>query len=146
MRVPALVALTCLGLILTAGCAAKVPTTAATTAPTSTAATTTPSTPAAPTSATATTTTAVAARTITITVRGKDVMPAPGVVSLKPGQILRLIVTADRDDELDAHGFGVSKPLMPGRPTTVDLVAGEPGQYEVETHDPSLLLLRVQVR
>lgn len=141
MRVPALVALTCLGLILTAGCAAKTPTTAGSTAPVTPAPAST-----APTSTTPASTTAVAARTITITVRGKDVMPAPGVVSLKPGQTLRLIVTADRDDELDAHGFGVSKPLAPGRPTTVDLVAGEPGQYEVETHDPSLLLLRVQVR
>ncbi|GAA4346948.1 hypothetical protein GCM10023145_05460 [Angustibacter luteus] len=84
-------------------------------------------------------------KTIEITVNGKDVTPAPARVKIAPGETLRLVVTADHDDELHAHGFDVEKELKAGVPTAVDLVTDEPGLYEVETHHPELRLLQVQV-
>ena len=143
MRIASLLSLACAAALVLGACAAKTPTpglspTAAsptTDSSPTTAATTSPSTPTAP-----------AVRTITITVRAKTVTPAPSRVSLKRGETLRLVVTTAADDILHAHGFGVEKPLLAGKPTTADLVGAEPGQYEIETHEPALLLLVVRVR
>jgi plastocyanin len=84
-------------------------------------------------------------RTIEITVDGRTVTPAPSRVKVAPGETLRLVVTADHDDELHAHGFDVEEELRAGVPTTVDLTTDQPGLYEVETHHPELRLLQVQV-
>ena len=72
--------------------------------------------------------------------------PAPDRVAIRVGEKLRLVVTTDRDDVLHAHGFDIEQPLRAGQPATVDLIGAEPGQYEVETHEPALRLLVVQVR
>jgi hypothetical protein len=40
----------------------------------------------------------------------------------------------------------VERELRPNQPTTVELVGREPGTYEVETHDPELLLSKITVR
>lgn len=85
-------------------------------------------------------------RTITIQVRGRTVTPAPAVVDLARGQMLRLVVTCDHDDELHAHGFQAETALRAGEPATIELTGDQPGRYEVETHDPALRLLVVQVR
>jgi plastocyanin len=84
-------------------------------------------------------------RTVSITVSGKQVTPAPGRVKIAPGETLRLVVTADRDNELHAHGFEVEQELKAGVPKTVDLSTSAPGLYEVELHHPELRLLQVQV-
>jgi hypothetical protein len=82
-----------------------------------------------------------------ITITGREVTPAPEQVPLAPGEVLRLVVTSDVPNELHVHGLGdVETELVPGRPTTVELVGTEPGVYEVETHSPQLQLLQVAVR
>lgn len=86
------------------------------------------------------------ARTVTITVTGSAVSPAPAVVEVGRDQTLRLVVTSDHDDSLHAHGFEVEKDLTAGVPLTLDLRGAEPGRYEVETHHRALQLLVVQVR
>ncbi|MBC9821689.1 hypothetical protein [Terrabacter sp. MAHUQ-38] len=81
-----------------------------------------------------------------VTVTGTTVTPAPAQVDLPVGSTLELVVTADHDDELHAHGFDVEAPLKAGVPATLRLTAEEPGVYEVETHEPALTLLSVAVR
>lgn len=81
-----------------------------------------------------------------ITITGRKVDPAPSTVTLAVGQSLTLVVTSDHDDTLHAHGFDVEKALVAGRPTTVTLTGKAPGSYEVETHDPELRLLVVDVQ
>lgn len=81
-----------------------------------------------------------------VTVTGSTVTPAPAQVDLPVGSTLDLVVTADHDDELHAHGFNVEAPLKAGVPTTLRLTAKDPGVYEVETHEPALTLLSVAVR
>ena len=44
------------------------------------------------------------------------------------------------------HGFDVEKPLDAGVTTTVELIADEPGVFEVETHETELELLQLEVR
>ena len=100
------------------------------------------------TSAPSTSTSATPANTtvVRVTIRGKDVSPAPGNVSVTLGTTLRLIVTSDHDDQLHAHGFDVEVALQAGQPTTLDLRATTPGIYEIETHHPPLTLMHVVVR
>jgi hypothetical protein len=85
-------------------------------------------------------------RTLQITVTGKKVTPAPARVDLASGTRLRLVITVDHDDEVHVHGFEVEREVTAGKPVTIDLTGGEPGLYEVETHDPELRLLQVLVR
>jgi plastocyanin len=87
-----------------------------------------------------------AGRVIDVTISGKKVTPAPTTVKLKVGEKLTLVVTSDHDDELHAHGFDVEETLKAGAPTTVTLTGAEPGQYEVETHEPALRLMMIAVR
>ena len=85
-------------------------------------------------------------RTLRITVTGKRVTPAPARVDLASGERLRLVITVDHDDQVHVHGFEVEREVTAGEPLTIDLTGGEPGLYEVETHEPELRLLQVLVR
>lgn len=86
-------------------------------------------------------------RLLEVTVTGTTVEPAPDQVDLAVGETLRLLVTSDGGSAIHTHGLGdIEAPLTPGEPTTVDLVGDVPGVYEVELHDPDLLLLQVAVR
>ena len=56
-------------------------------------------------------------------------------------------MTSDVPDELHVHGFGDPEvELVAGRPATLELLADEPGLYEVETHETDLLLTQILVR
>ncbi|MDF2093070.1 hypothetical protein P0Y31_12020 [Knoellia sp. 3-2P3] len=87
-----------------------------------------------------------AGRTIEVTITGKRVTPAPATIDLKVGEKLTLIVTSDHDDEIHAHGFDVTGTLKAGTPSTVTVTGTEPGVFEVETHEPPLMLMRLAVR
>ncbi|GEM_PF-5004821 len=134
MGISPVLGLACAVALVAGGCAAKAQSAADATTP-------------APTTSTATRAPATSdVRTIAISVQGRKIVPKPSSVSIKKGETLRVVVTTAADDILHAHGFGVEKPLLAGKPTTADLVGDEPGQYEVETHEPALLLLIVRVR
>ena len=87
-----------------------------------------------------------AGRSITITIKGKKVTPAPSTVDLKKGETLTLVVTSDRDDEIHAHGFEVEGELKAGVPSTITITGTQAGLFEVETHEPPLRLLMIAVR
>ncbi len=90
---------------------------------------------------------ATVVKSITITISGTTVTPAPSRVEIGVGQAIDLTVTTDRVDELHAHGFDDAEAqLKPGVPSTVRLVGKESGLFEVETHDPALTILTVAVR
>jgi heme/copper-type cytochrome/quinol oxidase subunit 2 len=85
-------------------------------------------------------------RTVVVTVTGRTVSPAPATVDVRAGAPVRLTVTSDATNQLHVHGLDLEKPLVAGQPLTLDLSFPDPGVYEVETHEPSLLLLRFAVR
>jgi plastocyanin len=112
------------------------PSTAPSTAPTT--ASSTQSAPAAPTTA--------AGRRIDITVKGKQVTPAPATVNIAVGESLTIAVTSDHDDQLHAHGFDVEKNIKAGEPAEVTIKGAAQGVYEFELHHPELRLFQVAVR
>jgi hypothetical protein len=83
---------------------------------------------------------------VSVSVQNGKVSPKPHRVPVKEGSRVRLQVTSDVDDELHVHGFDIEEPLDAGHTTTVDLLADQPGVFEVETHESALQLLQLAVR
>ena len=84
---------------------------------------------------------------VALTVEGTTVTGSTRI-QVAPGQHVRLIVTADRSSELHVHAADpeIDAETEAGSPVTVEFDAHtEPGIYEVEMHDPDLLLLEVEV-
>lgn len=117
-------------------------TTAAETSTGPSSASTTASTSASPSASTS----AETGKRLQITVSGKQVSPAPGTFELRVGEKLTLTVTSDVANELHVHGFDVEQELKPNRPATLELVGKDQGTFEVETHEPELLLTKITVR
>ncbi len=88
----------------------------------------------------------VEVRTLNISISERKVKPAPDRIKLAKGELLRLNITSDRDDSLHIHGFEIERELFAGRPALIELRGGPPGLYEVETHNPPLRLLQLEVR
>lgn len=85
-------------------------------------------------------------RTVTITVRGGKVTPAPGRVEVARGERVALRVTSDRADTLHVHGFDKELALPAGQEATLILTVDRTGLFEVETHESDLVLTQLLVR
>ncbi len=72
--------------------------------------------------------------------------PGPSMVDLPAGQTLTLVLTSDVPVTVHAHGFEVDLQVPATSTTRIPLRASVPGVYEVELHDPELLVLSVAVR
>ena len=81
-----------------------------------------------------------------ITVKGSTVTPAPGTTEVKAGCQVDLTVTADRTSEVHVHVIELEKPITAGQPLHITFTPTQPGVYEVELHDPDLLLVKLAVR
>jgi hypothetical protein len=84
-------------------------------------------------------------KTIVMIVKGKTVSPKTGTFKVKKGEPVLLVVITDTDNELHIHGAEIEKPTKAGKPTQVPLTFDEVGSYEVELHDPELLLTKIVV-
>ena len=100
----------------------------------------------APTTAPSTTPSQAAGKRLDISVKGKQVTPAPATVDLAVGESLTIAVTSDKANTLHAHGFEVEKKLTAGQPGEVTVKGGQTGTFEFELHDPELRLFTVAVR
>jgi hypothetical protein len=81
-----------------------------------------------------------------ITVTGSKVSPPPSTLDVKAGCEVRLVVTADRTSEVHVHVVELEKPITAGQPATIVFTPSQQGVYEVELHDPDLLLVKLAVR
>jgi len=81
-----------------------------------------------------------------ITVKGTRVTPAPGTIEVQSGCEVALTITADRPNQVHVHVADLMEELAAGRPLTVTFTAEQTGVYEVELHDPELLLVKLAVR
>jgi plastocyanin len=83
---------------------------------------------------------------ISIGVKGTTVTPAPGTIDVRAGDQVTLVITADRSSEVHVHVVNIEKPITAGTPLRVTFTPTQTGVYEVEIHDPDLLLTKIAVR
>ncbi|MEQ1439545.1 hypothetical protein AAG565_09280 [Fontimonas sp. SYSU GA230001] len=57
-----------------------------------------------------------------------------GVLHVRQGEPVELIVTSAKDDELHLHGYDLSLQLKAGEPATLAFVAEHAGRFEIELH------------
>jgi hypothetical protein len=84
--------------------------------------------------------------TRSITVKGSAVTPPPATVDVKAACVVTLTVTADRSSVVHVHVADIEKPIKAGTPVTIAFTPTQQGVYQVELHDPDLLLVKLAVR
>lgn len=82
---------------------------------------------------------------IQITLSGGRVSPNGERVNLHFGDRVTLVITSDRDDILHVHGFDTEIPVKAGKKTTATLLADRTGRYEVESHEPPMVVVVLQI-
>jgi hypothetical protein len=65
---------------------------------------------------------------------------------VKAGCEVDLTITADRSNEVHVHVVELEKPIAAGQPLRISFTPTQPGVYEVELHEPELLLVKLAVR
>lgn len=85
---------------------------------------------------------------IEVEIKDGKVFPDPSRrVQVERGQTVRIILTSDQTDELHVHGYDLHRPVAAGGSVTVEFVADQSGQFEVEVHELARpLLFTLQVR
>lgn len=91
-------------------------------------------------------TTPPAPKEIAITLADGKAEPNGERVDLVRGQHLVLTITSDREDEVHVHGIDVEIPVAAGQTVTKDIVVDQVGRFEVESHEPALTILVLQVQ
>lgn len=86
-----------------------------------------------------------AVETIRIVVRGGAVQGGFQRPSVKKGERVRLIVSADVSDEVHLHGYDLSKDVAPGHPVTIAFGATIAGRFEIELEDRKFQIAELEV-
>ena len=84
--------------------------------------------------------------TIEITFEGGTVTPNGARVAVPMGQEIDLVITADRPGELHVHSTPEQELSYGAGTSTLPLVIDQPGIVEVESHDPALVIVQLEVR
>ncbi len=83
---------------------------------------------------------------LTLVLEDGEVTGDTPLARLTAGRPVRLTVTSDVADELHVHGVDETLDLEPGEPSVLEFTPGSPGRFEVELHEASRVLTRLQVR
>jgi cytochrome c oxidase subunit 2 len=66
-----------------------------------------------------------------ITMTAKNYEFDPGIITVKKGEKVRLIITAtDRDHGIKIQGYDIDQELKKGDPTTIEFTADKAGEFE----------------
>ena len=66
--------------------------------------------------------------------------------SVKKGQVVKLVVRTDAGTEIHLHGYEIEKVPVRGKPTVIQFTARIQGRFELELHEPDVLLAQLTVR
>lgn len=98
--------------------------------------------------ATATPARAPALKPVIITIVVQKGRPVGGIKrpTVKRGKVVRIVIRADRGEEVHLHGYEVEKPIRVGRATTLQFTARVAGRFELEMHNPDAVLAEITVK
>lgn len=84
--------------------------------------------------------------TTTIRLEITDTAPSePREEKVPLGNLVRLEVSSEVDGVLHVHGFEEEKPLVAGETSFLTFAAGMSGAFEVETHEPDAIWMKLIV-
>jgi hypothetical protein len=86
-----------------------------------------------------------APKTIRIVVRSGQVEGGIRRPSVDKGDKVVLVVDTDAGEYVHVHGYDISEDVVAGTPTRLSFVASTPGRFEVELHNPSVVIADLQV-
>lgn len=84
--------------------------------------------------------------TISITITDDEITPLGERFEVEAGEPFLVEVTADRDDALHLHADPEQTWEFTEGTTEVEARIDQPGVYEVELHDPDVVVLQLEVR
>lgn len=86
-----------------------------------------------------------ASRTIKVTLTDDQVSPKGERVKIDAGKPVKIEITADHEGALHVHSTPEQSLDFVDGTVTRELVIDRPGVVEVESHDPDLVILQLQV-
>ena len=86
---------------------------------------------------------AARSKTFFVTIRGADVRPSSHVEEVSVGDMIKIRVLSDRDDELHVHPTMVAERITAGTVTTVRFRVDSRATYYVEAHNSRTSLLQL---
>jgi plastocyanin len=69
-----------------------------------------------------------------IRIQGGQAAGGPADITVKKGDIVRIVVSSDAPDDIHLHGYDIEKPVEPGRPARFKFTADVEGIFELESH------------
>lgn len=84
--------------------------------------------------------------TISITVTDDEITPLGERFEVEAGEPFLVEITSDRDDALHLHATPEQTWQFTEGTTEVEARIDQPGVYEVELHDPDVVVLQLEVR
>lgn len=84
--------------------------------------------------------------TVAATVEDGRVDPPPRRVDVEQGQTVRLEVSSDSHTHIHVHGYDLEGEASASQPAVITFTADQTGVFEVETHDPALQVVQLQVQ
>jgi hypothetical protein len=81
-----------------------------------------------------------------ISVRGGAPVGGVQKVTVRQGDVVRLIVLSDQPDEVHVHGYDLEREVGPGAPARLRFTADADGVYEVELHESGNQIASLEVQ
>ncbi|HEU0025377.1 MAG TPA: hypothetical protein VFQ12_12130 [Thermoleophilaceae bacterium] len=69
-----------------------------------------------------------------IRINGGEVVGGARRITVKKGDRVRIVVSADADDDIHLHGYDIELEAGPGSPARFDFRASIEGEFEIESH------------
>jgi hypothetical protein len=66
--------------------------------------------------------------------------------TVKKGRLVRIVVVANRGEELHLHGYDLERTIRPRKQTVIQFRAKVSGRFELELHEPDVLIARLSVK
>jgi heme/copper-type cytochrome/quinol oxidase subunit 2 len=85
-------------------------------------------------------------RQIRITYRGGKLSGDTGTVRVAQGDDVRLVVSADVEEEVHVHGYDLTAAVAPGHAARITFVADRRGTFTIELEHLHLHIVRLRVR